>query len=827
MTCDLPSARCAHCRAALPPGCEDGFCCRGCRAARALVESAGLERYYALASGTGTPGDAGQGSWPWLATIIEAARAASGDPARVTITLDVQGLHCAACVWLLQALFKRLPGGHHLAVNPGLGRIGLTIDPARFPIETYLGDLARVGYRTGPPCRDGRATSDGLGVRLGITIAIAMNAMALSLATYFGLDASDPDGLYGVFGVINLVLSTAALAVAGPVFFRGAWHALRRKSLHLDVPIALGVGLAWLGSVILFFSGRPELAYFDTLDVFLALMLLGRWAQGRLLDRGRRMLLADDGFALARAKVVEPSGVVTPTPLADLRAGTRILVAPGELLPVAATLEGSPATALTGQAGPSRATLEGDATAEFVAGKRSALFASEFDLAWMTGESDPVAFETGRTIPAGAHLIGPHARVVTLREPFSASALHQLLAASKSKGDASRDAPAQGDDRFWHLLGLAWVLTVLAFAGITAALWSSDPLLALRHATAVLVVTCPCAIGLATPLAYELAQQRLRREGLLPRRPGLLDRARHIRHVVFDKTGTLTLTELALANPDALDALTPAQNEALWQLTARSNHPKSRAIHATLAPAVLDETFVVTEIAGRGLLSDRVTLEGDGKDLVFRDLLAGTDLARFRFGETLRPEARAEIARLHDAGLQVHIASGDAPATVAAIAAALRVPPERAHGALTPEAKAALVTRLGPSQTLVLGDGINDTLAFDAATLAGTPALDRPALPARADFVLLGAGLGPLAALVQLAHHTRRLTLRNVAIASAYNALALTAGLAGWLSPVVAAVAMPVSSIIVVGLTLASARRPTHGRLPTPQQGTSLWMPST
>ncbi len=790
---------CAHCRAPLPRTAEapaDAFCCGGCRAARALVAEHGLDRYYELTSGTGTPGADAPPDLHWLAPLLSDARAQAPDPHRLALSLDVQGLHCAACIWLLRALFERHPGAFHIAINPGLGRLTLTFDPERFPLETYLADLARIGYRTGPPRRTARAPSDGLGLRLGITVAIAMNGMALSLSTYLGLDPADPDGLHTLFGWVNLALATLAVLVAGPVFFRGALSAIRHRALHLDVPIALGVALAYLGSLALFFTGRPDLAYFDTLEVFLALMLLGRWVQRRFLDRGRRLLLEDDGLEGARVKLVDDAGRVTLAPLATLAAGDRFLASAGELIPVAATLpdDADPA---------------------------------ELHLAWITGESDPRPFTAGATIPAGAHLVGARARVFIARERFSASALHELLAQSAARDPSADPAARTPGDRFWHHLALGWVLTVLAFAGLTALVWwHDDPYAALRHATAVLVVTCPCAIGLATPLAYELAHLALRKSALLPRQPGLLDRARHIRHVVFDKTGTLTLTEPRLANPEALAALDPAARAALAQLSMRSNHPKSRAISAMLPSVHLDPSRDVVEIAGRGLAftDDDTALEGDGKDLVFR--VAGVERARLSFTETLRPDAAAEVRRLHDAGLTVHIASGDSPASVAAIARRLQILPEHTHAGCSPADKAALVRSLGARQTLVLGDGINDALAFDAAAIAGTPALDRPILPARADFVLLGERVGPLAELVTVARRTHRVTLNNAIIAGVYNALALAAGVAGWLSPLVAAVAMPISSVLVIALTFA-AQRPRPLPTPVTPAGDPLWMPST
>ena len=794
---------CAHCRAPLAStkatGAWDGehFCCAGCRSARALIQSMGLDQFYDLSRDiTRGEAEAAEGiDRPWLPALVELARVRHPE-ARVVLSLDVQGLHCAACVWVLQALFKKRQGALHLEVDPGVGRLHLTFDARSFALAGYLDDIARLGYRTGPPCRDGRPQSDGLGLRLGVTIAIAMNAMALSFATYFGLGPDDPDGLYTLFGWVNLALSTIALLVAGPVFIRGAIAAARRGALHLDVPIALGVVLAYVGSVVLFLSGRPELAYFDTLDLFLALMLLGRWAQRRFLDVNRRRLLDDDGFVHVRVKVIEPDGTIAHRPLAELAAGRRFLVAPRELVPVAANVEGLPAS---------------------------------LDLAWISGESEPVSLQAKDIVPAGAHLASDHARIFVAREPFAASALHDLLRVH-DKTDSG--------DRFWHRFTTAWVISVLAFATIVAVVWAaSSPLEALRHATAVLVVTCPCAIGLATPLAYELAHLRLRKEGLLPRRPGLLDRARKIRHVVFDKTGTLTLTRMDLDAPsrEAVNALPASDRDALFQLSARSNHPKSRALQEALASRPLDKTLVVSETPGRGLASATHTLFGDGRALVLRSLVTNENNERVRltFSETLRPQARHEIANLITAGFDVHIASGDSAERAAAVALALGIAPANVHSRMSPADKAALVDGLGAAATLFVGDGVNDAKAFERASIAGTPVLDRPTLPARADFVVTSGHLGPVAELLRLSHKVRAITLRNAAIAAAYNALALVAGIQGWLTPLIAALAMPASSLLVLALTTLSSRdrRPATASPPLepapPPAGAAPWMPST
>jgi len=782
---------CKHCRAALPAGDEaDAFCCTGCAGAYALLSNAGLTRYYELQEGFGTPGDAAPRDFPWLPAMLDLARHEGQSDARLTLTLDAQGLHCAGCVWVIQTLFSRQPGAHHIGINPGVGRLTLTIDATTFPLEPFLTDLARLGYRTGPPMRDTTSISDGLGIRLGTVFAIAMNSMALSLSGYFGLSPGDPDGIYALFGWVNLGLSTLALLIGGPVFIRGAVHALRRRTLHLDVPIALGIVLAYSGSAFLFVSGNPEAAYFDTLNIFIALMLLGRWAQRRILERNRRLLLSDDGMSHARVRIVSEDARIELTPLRSLAPGMRVMITPGELLPVAATLSADTAEA-------------------------------EFSLAWLTGESDPIAFDRNRPVPAGAHLVGRSAVTLDVHESFSASNLERLLAPQS-------DAAESPTDRFWHHLTTIYVLTVLIFAGLAFAVWFDAGLIrALGVTTAVLVITCPCALGLATPLAYELAQHRLRSLGLHARRQGLLDAARRVRHVVFDKTGTLTFGQLELVDSGALATLTPAQREILGQLTARSNHPKSRAIFEKLTRGEdirVAPDAVVIETPGHGLQLGRWSLVRNGETL---SLLEGQETVKsFEFKEVLRSDARDEIARICALGVDVHVASGDNPQRAATIGAALGLAPQYILAGLSPQAKADLIKRLGPDQTLMIGDGINDTLAFDAALLAGTPALDRAALPSRSDFYLATSGIGPISALLVEAARVRRQTRINIAFAIIYNVAGLTAALAGVLSPLVCAVAMPLSSLVVIAITASTsgivrARRETRA-CPIPPNGLAV-----
>jgi len=370
---------------------------------------------------------------------------------------------------------------------------------------------------------------------------------------------------------------------------------------------------------------------------------------------------------------------------------------------------------------------------------------------------------------------------------------------------------------------------VLTLAAAGFLMWSGA---GLRRATevtvAVLVVTCPCALGLAVPLARELVYVALRRHGVLLRNDSYLDRALRIRKILFDKTGTLTRGRLRLSE-DARRALLvlPADRRAvLWNMTSRSNHPVSRCVAAALGVAggasgpdgaALDpRADEVREISGRGLAwhDDAGAWRIGRADFALTDAgaapaattvfsLDGEILLGLSFAEEMKRDARDEVTALAAAGFDVHLLSGDAPERVRAAAGELGLPAARARGGLTPESKAAAVRELDDADTLMIGDGLNDSPSFDAAWCAATPAVDRAVLPHKADFYYLGDGVSAVRRTLQAARRLRTVQRGNLAFAAVYNAAAVALCLAGLVTPVVAAVLMPLSSVTVVSLTTA------------------------
>jgi Cu2+-exporting ATPase len=336
----------------------------------------------------------------------------------------------------------------------------------------------------------------------------------------------------------------------------------------------------------------------------------------------------------------------------------------------------------------------------------------------------------------------------------------------------------------------------------------------------VCVVTCPCALGIAIPLAYELAHVALRRRGIFVRDAGFLDRACDVRQIAFDKTGTLTTGRLRVVNPAAIDALTSLEREALYQLCARSIHPKSIAIRAALerfAPRYRADV-TVEEHAGEGLSavidgrSYRLgraafagSLEVGANETCFS--IDGILRAAIGTDETYRTDAADEIERLKRQGYRVVILSGDAPERVAKAARSLGIDERGAFGGCSPSEKAAWITGHDPEHTLMVGDGINDAPAMLAARCGATPAIDRPFLPARTDFYFTTPGLLAIGAALEAAKTVRSMVRSNIGFALAYNALVVSLSLVGIMKPWLAAIVMPLSSVVVVVRTSAAMAR--------------------
>lgn len=832
-TSEPAPAACLHCGSPVPPGgAARDFCCVGCEAVHDLLVEQGLTRYYQLAQGKTAPAPEPrkERAFAWLEPLMSRAESIPGP--LCSLELDVQGIHCAACVWLMNELFRRQPGGAGLTVDPALGKVRMLWRRGAFDVAEFLRGVEGFGYLFGPSRKRPERTSLDLPIRLGICAALSMNVMLFSVSFYVGLTPEDGD-VFRLFTRLSLWLSSAVVVVGGWPFFRSALQGLRRGVLHLDLPIALGILLVFGMSLAQARGGRGDLAYFDTLNTFVTLMLVGRWLQQRVLERNRRFLLDDDGAEGLFVRREEGSRLATVR-AAEVADGDVLVIAPGDLVPVDAVLLDSGARVSTD---------------------------------WITGEPGERAVGQGGALPAGAFNAGREAVRVQAKQAFTDSPLVALL----RRAPTEAGGPAL-HTRFWDRVSRRWVVTVLFVSALGLALWwPAGPDKALEVAVALLVVTCPCAIGIATPLAYELVQARLRRGGFFIRSTDLLDRLPRVRKVLFDKTGTLTLGRLELVDRAAVAGLTPASRDIAFDLVSRSNHPASRCLAAALARegARFNSEARVSELAGHGLELNREGVrwrlgradwateacavdtgqpDGEPTDGASRAwgspasrhsrpsgrvevLLSGSGLAAgpvltrdgvpvafFQLRESVRPDARREVQALQGEGREVWLISGDSQGRVNDMAAALGIPTQRTLSGQRPEDKAEAVAKLDAADTLYLGDGVNDSLAFERALCAGTPAIDRPVMPGKSDFFLLGEGLGAIREALRLSARLRQVVRRLLALAVGYNVVAVAVCLAGWMTPLRAAVAMPATSLATVLFTVwwLSASRERAAASPTP-----------
>lgn len=666
------------------------------------------------------------------------------------IECDVQGIHCAACVSVIETVFERTPGALSIEVNPTLGQATLSVDGTRFRLAELQRELTLLGYRIA--ARGAPRTSDlsGLLWRMGVCAALAANSMGFSFAVYFGLSEGP---LFMAMGFINLFLATAVLLIGGSYFLKNAWAAIRARVWHVDIPLGLSVVLAYGGATYVFFSTGFGATYFDTFAGYVALMLLGKYLPARLIERNRATLLDDDGLsALPQSRIID--GRIERCSAGEVARGDTLLILAGDLVTTDAML------------------LEEEAL---------------LSLDWLTGEALPKRFVRGDVIPAGAFNVGSSPFSAKATSSHAESPLHAVM------GTGVRDAEIhQSDERSLGRFARIFVIGVLAVAAMTFIAWAAfDWQRGLWASVCVLIVACPCAVGLGSPLALEMTLRRLRQAGVFVRRQETLAKLAEVDSIAFDKTGTLT--ELVAETRDIED------RDVLIAMCAQSNHPAARAVRASFDGAVRATDERAEEEPGVGLAMGRYRLvrsPGLGHALDFtRD---GQLLGRIDVKEKLREDARTELKLLQAQGYDLAILSGDQQARVDAVAREL--PVRVAMGDMRPQDKAQWIAARKWRHVLALGDGVNDLPAFVAAFCSGTPAVDRPFVPARADFYYRARGMAPIRTALQASRRYILATRGNYAFAAVYNAAVLAVAAAGHMTPLIAALLMPTSSIAIVAL---------------------------
>ncbi|MGC9450529.1 MAG: heavy metal translocating P-type ATPase [Oceanipulchritudo sp.] len=778
---------CIHCGTPFSAAArrDSDFCCNGCEYVHRLIKKSGLEHYYDLRDRRiepVRPANLQPRDYAWLETrAMECEAAADGMAGMI---LDLEGISCVGCVWLIEKVFREQPGAVRIEINTQYGQVRMQWRPGIFRVVDFAREIQQFGYVLGPPGERPQEESRRLVGKIGICGAFALNAMLFTLPRYLGMD---PDfALAPLFELLSLLFATLALLAGGSYFIRRGFRGILQGVLHIDLPIAIGLLVAWGGSVLGWLIGDARFLYFDFVAIFVFLMLTGRWLQEQALERNRHRLLSRNKAPTEAHVVAGDLQSETNQPLESLAPGQRIRILPGEVVPILAELESVRAA---------------------------------FSLEWINGESAMRTLSRGQYVPSGAQNIGVEPILLKVRQGWSESLLARLLEAH----------PAEQRNPFMEGILKAYLLVVLAVGtggGLVWGLALGEPLTALQVVLSVLVVSCPCAIGVAYPLAQEWAILHLRRFGIFVRDPGLFGNLLRVREVVFDKTGTLTLEAPRLANPEVLETIPGRDLALLREMVKSSLHPVSRALREALlrldtSTQDLPGDLRIREEIGRGLVAEspgngkswslgKPGWKADGSDksdpsdhCQFRR--GGQLLAGFRFEEALREDAREAVGQLGKS-YPVTILSGDRMDKVRRMAAALGLPEGAAVGEQDPEEKARFMEKKGTGRALYVGDGANDALAFAKAAVRGTPATPHGLLQEKADFYFTGQGLNGLLQLFRVSRLRRRAVRLAFAFAVLYNVAVVLIALGGRMHPLLAAILMPLSSVATISLVAAAYR---------------------
>lgn len=698
-----------------------------------------------------------------------------------SITVLVGGLHCAGCVQRVEGVIGRVPGVVAVRGNLSTGRFALRWRETEAAAADLIARIAALGYSATPFVEMAAATAAEENKRLLRALAVAgfaaANVMLLSVAVWAGAVSDMDEATRGLFHWISALIVLPAAAYAVRPFAGPALAQLVRGQVGMDLPITVAVALT-LGMSLAEASRGGAHVYFDAAIMLLFFLLIGRTLDHQARARAGR--LAENLLVLrgTRAILIGPDGRQRPVSVSELEPGMLMMVPAG------------------GRIGADGVIEQGH---------------SDIDTSLVTGESVPVAAAPGASVLAGTlNLSGPlTVRVLRAGEDTVLADIARLMdAAGQGRARYVRlaDRMARIYAPFVHVAALA---TFLLWWGALGAGWQP----ALIIAISVLIITCPCALGLAVPVVQVVASGRLLRDGVILKSADGLERLAEADTVVFDKTGTLTTGALTLVNRDAI---APDDLEFAASMAAASRHPLCRALHA--AAGVPAARAGVREHPGDGLslaggegdtrLGRRAWAVGQdsGPEFSIPDGHAGPELwlsrpgrapVAFRFTDVLRSDAAATVRALLDLGLAVELLSGDREAVVTAAAKEAGIAAWRA--AATPAAKLARLGELAAQgrKVLMVGDGLNDAPALAAAHVSLSPAAAADISQAAADLVFQGKSLAPVAHAVAVARRARSLAWGNFALAFGYNVLAVPVAMAGLVTPLVAAAAMSASSVVV------------------------------
>nr|WP_199067874.1 heavy metal translocating P-type ATPase [Chromobacterium sp. ASV5] len=807
------SDSCFHCGLPVPPDAhfpiryrdrEEPACCAGCQAVATTIIDSGLSEYYQHRT------EGAQRAEALPASILEQIRLYDSDELQRSFvliaeenvreaSLMLEGITCAACIWLNEQHIRQLPGVLAVDINYSTQRARVRWDNSRLKLSAILEAIAAIGYRAHPydaerqEALQQKERKQAL-TRLWVAGLSMMQVMMYAVPVYLAPDGDIAPDFLWLLHWASFILTLPVLLYSALPFYRATWRDLKTRRVGMDTPVTIGILTAFIASFWALIHKFEHGIYFDSVSMFVFLLLGGRYLEGiarrKAGEASESLVKLVPAFAhrIAGWPAARDSHEAT---VASLRSGDVILVKPGETIPVdGVVLDGRSASnesLLTGESRPV-AKSEGDSV---IAGSVNA--------------ESPLVIEVGQTGQA-TRLAG----IVRL--------LDQAL--------AEKPRLAVAADRF-----ASWFVALLLLAAAASYLaWHFiEPARALWIMVAVLVISCPCALSLATPTALTAATGHLASLGILTTRGHALETLAKVSDVVFDKTGTLTHGEMRLLEQRAAAGIAPADALAIAAaLEQGSEHPLARAILAAAGDAPLPAAAEARNQPGGGVAGRIDGVEwrlgspefisawlgrpvdlGDWHGDKTRIVLANADgaAASFAIGDAARPDAAQLVASLRRRGIRVHLLSGDGEGPVTSLAAKLGIDSWTARAA--PEDKLAFVGKLQQDgcRVLMVGDGINDAPVLARADVSVAMGGGTDVARASGDMILIGDQLGLIDRAIVISHKTLNIIHQNLFWAAGYNVVALPLAMAGHVTPWIASLGMAASSLIVVGNALRLVKR--------------------
>lgn len=791
---------CDHCQLPVPAGfiqadAEHQFCCNGCKSVWNVLHGAGLDGYYSVRDAVGSKAQRTTATGDSYEELDDPAFQETcvenlpGGQAQTELLLE--GMHCAACVWLIERLPTVLDGVVDSRANIRRRTAMVCFQPDKVKLSDVARALDRLGYAAHPArgaaAREARIKEDRkFLIRVGVAGAIAGNIMIMAIALYGG----DLNGISPrwetTFRWYSMALGLLSLIWPGRVFFIGAIAALRTRTAHLDLPIGLALAVGGLWGAYNTITGTGEI-YFDSLAVLVFLLLVGRWVQHR------QQRAASDHVELmltltpSSASKVNEDGTTLRVPIEAIEEGMLVEVQAGGSIPADGTIE-------IGQ--------------------------TNIDTSFITGESRPVPVGFGDEVVAGAtNLTTPiRLRVNAVGDSTRVGKLMRLVAS------ASADkAPIV---RFADRIAVYFVFTVITLALITFGYWTWAIGLrtGIEYATALLIVTCPCALGLATPMAMSIAMGRAAKAGVLVKSAAAIEAISKPGEMIIDKTGTITQGKMRVVDTKCSDEL----HQLAATLERSSNHPIAKAIVDSVDNEQLQNAKDIVQTIGAGIsgcvngssievgspayIESKHALDTDTRSAITRMIeqslspvvLFSDDygLGTLGIGDPIRDDAVESICMLQNRNWDMYLCSGDHPEIAQSVAGQVGI--ENYAGSVSPEDKASFVRSMRKKshrRVIMVGDGVNDAAALACADVGIAVHGGAEASLEAADIYLMTQGVKPLVTLVSLAQHTMRTIHVSLVFSIGYNTIAAVLAMTGVINALIAAILMPISSLTVVALS--------------------------